>query len=308
MSAPNRPAGGLPTVPLLPLCIAIGSWASAYPLIRLALVYLSPVPLAAVRYAVAALFLVPWLVATRAALPKGADIPRFLLCGGVGIALYNFLLNTGERTVSAGAASLLINIAPFLAAIVAVLFMGESLTLLGWVGSVISFAGVVLIGSGQPGGFSFGSGATYVLGGAVCSAVYYLLQKPLILRYGALPTTAWNLLAGALVLLPWLPQGMGQLHGQGAYPWVLVAILSLVPAIAGYAAWAKVVGRVGVAASSGFLYLLAPTTLVLAFFMTAEVPSLTTLLGGAVVMGGVALMQLYGRPSPTPLPLPDGEG
>lgn len=71
---------------------------------------------------VAACFVACWLFVKRPPLPRMKDLPRFVACGGIGISLYNILFNTGEQTVSAGAASLLLNTAPFLAAIVAVLF------------------------------------------------------------------------------------------------------------------------------------------------------------------------------------------
>lgn len=294
-------------VPGLAVCAAILSWASAYPLVRMALIYVPPVPLAALRYAVAALVVLGWFCVRRPACPQWRDMPRFLLCGAVGIALYNILFNTGEQTVSAGATSLLINFAPFMSAFVAVVFLGETLPLWGWVGSVISFTGIVLIGSEQPGGFGFGSGAMDVLAAAFCSALYFLLQRPLVARYGALASTAWILLIGAVVLLPWVPTGVMALQGKGAWPWCLAILLGFFPAVLGYAAWAHVVGQIGVARSSGFLYLLAPTTLVLAYGMTGEAPALKTLLGGAVVMAGVVLMQTYGRPRPIPVVLPDGQ-
>ncbi|MFT9256763.1 MAG: DMT family transporter [Acetobacter sp.] len=294
-------------VPVPAVCLALLSWSLAYPLVRMVLPYLAPVPLAALRYGIAAAFILIWFACTRPTLPRRADLPRFALCGVIGIAVYNILFNTGEQTVSAGATSLLLNISPFLSALIAVVVLAEKLSLLGWVGLAISFSGVVIIGGGQPGGFSFGAGATYVLAAAFCSATFYLLQKPLIARYGALTTTAWNLLLGGVALLPWLPQAVLQLHGHGVWPWFLMVVLGLVPAVVAYAAWAKVVGEIGVAHSSGLLYLLSPTTLVVSFLIAGEVPSLRTLLGGAVVLAGVVLMQLYGRSRPVAMPLSPAE-
>jgi drug/metabolite transporter (DMT)-like permease len=58
-----------------------------------------------------------------------------------------------------------------------------------------------------------------------------------------------------------------------------------------------VIGHMGAARGAGLLYLLPPTTLVLAFFLTGEIPSARTLLGGAIVMAGVVVMNTYGHPS-----------
>ena len=61
------------------------------------------------------------------------DALRFLLCGFLGIALYNALLNTGEQTVSAGAASFIVNTLPIFTALLAAVFLGERFN--RWAGS-----------------------------------------------------------------------------------------------------------------------------------------------------------------------------
>ncbi|GBD57853.1 DMT family transporter [Gluconobacter wancherniae] len=278
------------------VAIAIVSWASAYPVVRIALHELAPVPLAAVRYAVAAVLAVLWIVWKRPVLPALRDMPRVLACGLIGISFYNILFNCGEVTVSSGAASLLISAAPLMAAILAVIFLGERMPLWGWLGSVISFAGVALIAEGQSGGVALGSGATLVFGAAVCGATYTILQKSLIQRYGALPSIACILVAGAVFLVPWLPQGLVSVaHGSTATS-LAVLELGVFPAAIGYAAWAFVIGHMGAARGAAFLYLLPPVTFVLAFILVGEVPGFRTLLGGVIVMAGVAIASRYGRP------------
>ncbi|MCQ8239800.1 DMT family transporter [Rhizosaccharibacter radicis] len=290
------------TALVLAILVAVLSWASAYPVVRIALSGLAPVPLAAVRYAVASVLALGWLF-WRKRVPAARDLPRFAACGFFGISLYNVLFNTGEQTVSAGAASLLISAAPLMAALLATLLLGERLTVWGWTGSLVSFGGVSLIAGGQSGGLSFGSGASIILGAALSAAIFTTLQKPLIVRYGALDATAVILLMGDLFLLPALPAGLREM--QAASPTILAAVLVLgiFPAAIGYAAWGYVIGRMGAARAVGLLYLLPPTTLLLAFLLTAEVPSARTLLGGAVVMTGVVLMNTLGRARPAAAPV-----
>ncbi|MCX2560628.1 EamA family transporter [Acetobacter farinalis] len=284
-----------PHLPVFAAVLAILSWASAYPVVKMALHVLPPIPLAAARYALAAIIVLVWCVYTRPMLPRMRDLPRFIVCGAVGIALYNILFNVGEQTVSAGAAGLLISFSPLIAAIIAVVAMGERLSVWGWVGSLVSFCGVVLVAQGQPGGLTFGSGAADVLAAAFAAAVYNSVQKKLVVVYGALTTTAYVLMVGAVLLTPWLGQAVQDLRAGPVSGWGLVAQLAVFPAILGYGAWAYVVGRIGVARSSGLLYLLSPTTLLLAFLITAEIPSLLTLVGGAIIIAGVGLMNTRGR-------------
>ena len=182
------------------------AWASAFPFIRIGLVDLAPRPLAAARFLIAGVLVLAWLAWRRPAQPSWADLVRFLACGLIGIALYNALLNTGQRTVTAGAASFIVNTVPIITAVLATALLHERFTLWGWIGTGISFAGIALIASGQPGGLSFGAGASLVLAAAGYQAVYFILQRPLVPRDGALTCTAYTLLAGALLLTLWLPE------------------------------------------------------------------------------------------------------
>ncbi|HEV2566552.1 MAG TPA: EamA family transporter [Microvirga sp.] len=271
------------------------AWASAFPLIRIALRDLAPLPLAAARFAVAGLLVLAWLAWKRPVRPSRADALRFLLCGLVGIALYNALLNAGQRTVSAGAASFIVNTVPIITTVLATVLLRERFTMWGWAGTAVSLAGIALIASGQPGAVSFGAGASLVLAAAVCQAAYFILQRPLVPRYGALPCTAYTLLAGALLLVPWLP---GALHGLSAAPpaaaWSVIA-LGVLPAALGYAAWTYALGHFGAARAANFLYLVPPVATGLAFVMADEVPGLPTLAGGAAAIAGVVIVNTRGR-------------
>ena len=195
--------------------VTVLAWASAFPLIRIALDGLSPLSLAAARFWLAAAIAAAWLLIARPARPSRRDAGIFLLCGLAGIALYNACLNTGQKTVSPGAASFLVNIGPIVTALLATLFLRERFGRTAWAGSVIALAGVAIIARGQPGGLHLGAGASLVVMAAVCQATYFTLQRPLVPRYGALACTAYTFIAGALLLTPWLPGAVSSLAAAG---------------------------------------------------------------------------------------------
>ncbi|MGV2442481.1 EamA family transporter, partial [Bacillus atrophaeus] len=66
------------------------------------------------------------------------DIHVILLLGLLGISLYHILINIGEKTVSAGIASLLVTTAPIISAVLSRLFFSEHFGFTKWIGSVIS--------------------------------------------------------------------------------------------------------------------------------------------------------------------------
>lgn len=274
-------------------------WALSFPLIKIALAELRPLPLAASRFAFASLIILVWLAWKRPALPSGGDLLRFVLCGLIGISFYNALLNAGQQTVSASAASFIVNTVPILTALFATLFLDERFTKWGWAGAALGFAGVGLIVAGQPGGLSFGSGAFLIFGSAIAQAAFFVIQRPLVLRHGALASTAYTMLAGTLMLSPWMPEGLSALTAPatGSATIAAVVALAIFPAVLGYAAWSYAIGHYGAARSSTFLYLVPPTATLLAFGLSGERPGASTIIGGLVAIAGVALVNARGRPS-----------
>ncbi len=270
-------------------------WASAFPVIRIALHSFEPVPLAALRFAIATPLWLAWLAWRRPAPPSAPHLARLLVCGAIGIALYNVLLNSGQVTVSAGAASFIVNTVPVITAILAVIVLGERFRMWAWAGTALSFAGVALIASGQPGGLSFGAGAMLVFGAAFCQAIFFVLQRPLIAAYGAKTCAAFVIGLGALCLAPWLPTAIAQAQAASASALIAVIYLGVVPAAIGYATWGAAQAFFGASRAANFLYLVPPVAVALAFILTAEAPGLLTLLGGAAAIAGVILVNTLGR-------------
>ncbi|KVQ56206.1 DMT family transporter [Burkholderia territorii] len=296
LSPPSPRGARLPLVAAGAVAFTIVSWASAFPFIRIGLHGLAPLQLAAARFATAAVLVLAWLAWRRPKMPAKGDALRFLVCGLLGIALYNALLNTGEQTVSAGAASFIVNTLPIFTALLAAIFLRERFNRWGWLGSLVSLAGIAVIAHGQPGGLVLGSGSTLILGAALCSASYFVLQRRLIPVYGALPCAAYTLLAGALLLTPWLPGALASLGGGASRDTALaVLVLGVFPAALGYATWTFALGYFGAARAANFLYLTPAVATALSMALTGERPGIETVCGGLLAIAGVIFVALRGR-------------
>ena len=129
----------------------------------------------------------------------------------------------------------------------ALVFLGERFTVWGWIGTVVSFCGIGVIASGQPGGLSFGAGSIFILCAAVCTGSYFVLQKPLVAKYGAMPCAAYTMLIGALLLSPWLPSATATLTTASHTTIGAVVALAVFPAALGYATWTYALGYFGAA-------------------------------------------------------------
>ena len=117
--------------------------------------------------------------------------------------------------------------------IFATVFLGERVGRWGWIGMAISLAGVGLIARAEAGEAPLGWGAGLVLIAAALQALYFVLMKPLIGRYGPLQATSYAVWAGAAVLLPWLPAGMAEARGSSSGALFAAVYLAAFPAAPG---------------------------------------------------------------------------
>lgn len=145
--------------------------------------------MAAIRFALAAVFAIAWIAWRRPRWFLPRDFVVLAISGLLGIAAYNVLLNLGQAAVSAGAAGFIVNTQPLFMVLLAVLFLKERFGRWNWVGTIVGFSGVALIASGQPGGLSFGTGSTLIVLAAACAAAYSILQRPLFARAEPLDVT-----------------------------------------------------------------------------------------------------------------------
>ena len=274
------------------VAITILIWASAFPAIRAGLKDFGPIELGALRFAIAGVPAALYLLITRPGWPKGGEIWRILTGGIFFVALYTVLLNIGEQTVSAGAASFIINVNPIITAIFAIELLNETFSGKAWLGTAISFAGIGLIAFGEGEGLSLNLGALFVFGAALCNTVTTIAQKPLFKKHKPVTVAAWNIVIGSLILAPAMPSALIQIPQASTEALLSVIYLGIGPSMIAYATYSIMLSKFPASRASNFLYSVPPISTLLGFLWLGEVPGLMAILGGAMALAGVVIVYL----------------
>ncbi len=278
---------------LLAIAVTLVTWASAFVAIRHAVRGFPPGSLALIRFSIASAVLAFYVFGIRREAPprlNRRDLAGFALIGLIGIAVYHVALNAGERTVSAGAASLLINTGPIWTALIAIAFLGERLGWRGWIGTSVAFAGAVLVSLGSAGGVRFDGDVALVVLASVAQAVYFVVQKPYLKRFGALDATCYSIWIGTLLLLPLAPEAIRALSTASRAEVASAVYLGVIPGAVGNFTWIYTLAHMPASRAASLLYLVPFFVFVIAWSLLGESPGWLSIAGGVPILIGVSLV------------------
>ncbi len=261
-----------------------------------ALVELTAAELSLARFAVAAaLFAVLLLGTKRSLLPPRGQRARIVTLGVLAFPLNQGLFLAGLAQTTPSHAAFMYALTPATVLMVQAALGRERLTFARVTGVLCALGGVacVLFDAGAGVGVHV-VGDVLVLGAMACWSLYTVLAGPVAREVGALPQTSWALLWGALLSLPAAPllvRAPAVLAQTSSVAWACVLFLAALSSVAGYVLWSVALRALPPSRVAVFTNLQPVGAAALSAWLLGERLSGTALLGGALVVAGIAITQ-----------------
>ncbi len=273
-------------------------WATGFIVARYGMPYASPFTFLLLRYALSIVCFGAWIAIARVRWP--ATRAQWLHLAVTGMLMHGGYLGGVWAAVKAGMGSglsaLIVSLQPVLTAIWLSAFgsAAHRVSARQWLGLALGFAGLVLVvwrklTEGSPGDMVNPVNLAWAVGALVCITAGTLYQKRWVEPCDVRSANTVQLMAAALVTAPlaWLEPATMHWNWQsaGAMAWSVLGLT-----LGGSSLLFMLIQRGAAASVTSLMYLVPPTTAVMAWLLFGEPITVATVAGIALNVLGVALV------------------
>jgi drug/metabolite transporter (DMT)-like permease len=296
-----RPAASRPSLllPTLAMVAAVLFWGMSFVSSKAVLnTGFPPMTMVFLRFVIASIVLLP--VHRRLEQPSKLRGPRdrvvLVLSGIFGVSLYFFFETRGIKLTSASNAALIVATIPVFTVVADRLFFRNPLSWLQGVGISLSVLGVFFIVRRSSTQFpQAAAGNLFMLGACLCWVAYIFLSRNLQRRAGGLFLTTWQSVIGLACLTPLVLLERSRWSYGGLSLWLNLLYLGVACSALSYFFYLYALSALGSVAVSSYINLIPVVGAVGGVVVLGERLAPVQILGAAVVIIGVSLVNLPKR-------------
>ena len=267
-------------------------WGTGFVVAKGAISEFPPILLMAFRFLVTSVVLV-WFVK-----PPVGQLRVLFLIAIVASAIQYSLTFSGLKGLDAGFAALIVQLeVPFLV-ILGAIILGEKTSQRKWTGIIIAFAGVGLLVGKVEFNNAWGSVALVVFGAFTWAVGQIFVRK--LKNIDGLTTTAWIAIFATpqlfIMSLIFETNQMDFIENASVSVWWSVLYLGVIMTALGYYFWNTLIRTYAIEKVAPFLLLLPVFSLIGGVLFLGELISIAKVLGGLIVILGVAFVSLEKKP------------
>ncbi|MFC1729853.1 DMT family transporter [candidate division KSB1 bacterium] len=223
---------------------------------------------------------------------------QLVLLALIGNTLMQITFIHGMNSTTAGNASLMYSTVPLFIALLSVGLKYEKVKNITWLGIAISFFGIVLIVSSGKDGFSLSHstirGDVLMLVTSFCWSAYTVLARPLIQKSSMMKVLSLTFIFGTIMLIPFgIPDFLRMdWSGISLKSWQELVYSFLFANVIAYIIWFYAVSKIGNVQTAILQNLIPVLAVIIAAVFLKETITLTQLIGGIGIIGGVTITRL----------------
>lgn len=266
---------------------------------RFAIAGTDPITLAALRFGIGFIFLLPVAFVSKARWPAGRDRVYVALLGILFFAVFFATFNLALRYTTAARGTLALSALPLLTMVAGALLRVERLTPRKTLGVVIAISGVAVslatgLSSAPPGAWR---GDLIMVAGTSCMALYNVWSRPFIARSSPLAFVTFGMGAGSLsvAVVAWLSGGFAAAENFDTGQWIAVSYLGTFGAAVTFFLWVFALGHATPTQVANTITINPITASLLASILVHEPIGAHLLIGLAAVAIGVWVASTRGR-------------
>ncbi len=277
-------------------------WGASFLFMRVASPEFGPVALIAMRVVIAAVFLSVPVIARRELPLILTHWKQLIVLGALNSAVPFTLFAYATLSMTAGDAAVLNATAPLFGGFIGYIWFREVLSVQKVIGLAIGFCGVVILVWGKLSGVTNLWPLTAGLSAAIMYGLAAHYSKRSLKNVPPLVVSTGSLMAASLMLLP-----LAAFYWPSTPPsgnsWLCVASLGIGCTAVAYLLYFRLLRNVGPSKAMTVAYLIPVFGIFWGFLLLHESVTLTTWIGGLIVIAGTTLVNLPQQPAPTKVEL-----
>jgi len=228
--------------------------------------------------------------------PRPAAIRLGIVLTGLLFCCDMFANHWAVRFTSVANCMLLVNLTPVFVIAIAYVFLRERQSMIGVAGVVVAVGGaLVLIGASYTGGRDHLVGDGLALSSALIYALYMIMTKGLRRWVSARRILKWHTGLSCLFLIPLVAGSHSQVFPVTGQGWAIVIGLAVITQLIGHGLMTYAMKRLSAGIASMSTLVIPVLSSAMAWAFLGERIELHHLVGGLLVLVGVALYALHDR-------------
>lgn len=269
-------------------------WGSTYLAIKIGVHSFPPFLFGGIRYLIAGFLILLYGYIKKLEFPKDKkDYIRISIAGLLMLGLSNGLILIAEMRINSSTAALLVAIVPIFMAIIEQFIPGGSkISLFGWIGMVIGFAGVGILSLSGEGLDTDTVGIMLMIFASLAWAGGSICSKRTVAGGSIIIHISIQMLAGGLfqTFIGIVTGEMSRLHPEASGVWALIYLV-IFGSLIGYTSYIYLISVWPISKAGTYAYINPIVAMILGWMILKEPVTLKMIISTIMVLAGVIIVQ-----------------